>query len=276
VKSLTARGDVVSVLSHSGHGIAWNPPAQGTWSSAVADADAVINLAGENIGGGRWSKARKKRLLESRLTSTNALVEAMRSRPERRRTFISASAVVFYGNRGNETLDEYAAAGSGFLPEVTRRWEAAALEAESISRLVILRFGVVIGRGGGALAKMLPPFRMGIGGRIGSGRQWISWIARDDVIRIIQWALDHPRVSGIYNATAPEPVTNRDFTRALGRALHRPTVFPVPALALRLLFGQMGVETVLGGQRVVPVRAAAEGFTFAYPSVEQALRHAVS
>ena len=276
VKALTARGDVVTVLSHSGHGMKWSPPAQGEWSAAVAAADAVINLAGENIGAGRWSAERKKRIVESRLAATNALVEAMRSRPEHRRVFISASAVGFYGDRGSQTLDEYSDGGSGFLHDVTSQWEAAAREAEDISRLVIFRFGVVLGRGGGALQKMLLPFRMGIGGRIGSGNQWMSWIAREDVIRIIAWALDHPAVSGVYNATSPEPVTNRDFTRALGRTLHRPTVFPVPGFALRLLFGQMGVETVLGGQRVVPVRAAAEGFTFAYPSVEQALRHAVA
>jgi uncharacterized protein (TIGR01777 family) len=276
VKALTARGDVVTVLSHSGRGMKWHPPGQGEWSAAVAAADAVINLAGENIGAGRWTAARKKRIVDSRLSATTALVEAMRSRPEHRRVFISASAVGFYGDRGNQTLDEFADGGSGFLPDLTARWEAAAREAEAISRLVIFRFGVVLGRGGGAVAKMLLPFRMGIGGRIGSGKQWMSWIAREDVIRIIEWALDRPSVSGVYNATSPEPVTNRDFTRALGRTLHRPTVFPVPAFVLRLLFGQMGVETVLEGQRVVPVRAAAEGFTFAYPSVEQALRHSVA
>ena len=282
VKALAARGDIVSVLSRdpshvrAGRGVAWSPPAPGTWSAEVAEADAVINLAGENIGEGRWTAGRKQKILDSRLHATTALVHAMASAPERRRVFVSASAVGFYGDRGSEVLDDNAPAGSGFVAEVTRKWEAAAREAEPFSRLVILRFGVVLGRGGGALAKMLLPFRLGIGGRIGSGAQWMSWIARDDIVRIVEWALAHNDVSGVYNASSPEPVTNRDFTRALGRALHRPTVVPVPPFALRLLFGQMAEETVLGGQRVLPVRAAAEGFTFAFPFVEQALRHAVA
>jgi uncharacterized protein (TIGR01777 family) len=212
--------------------------------------------------------------MESRVDATLALVEAVNARPNPRRVFINASAVGYYGLRGEETLDETAPPGGGFLAEVVKRWEELARRAEGAARAVILRFGVVLGPGG-ALGKMLLPFRLGVGGPIGSGRQWMSWVDREDVLRMIEWAIDTQSMEGIYNVTAPNPIRNRDFARALGRALHRPAALPAPAFALRLLLGEMADEVLIGGQRVVPARAAAEGFIFAYPELDSALRHAL-
>ena len=275
VPALLARGDDVAVISRNpskvreGRGVGW--PAV---NEAVRGADAVVNLAGENVGEGRWTEARKQRILQSRLEATQRLVEAMRAAPERKRVFVSASAVGYYGLHGDEVLDESASSGGGFLAEVTGKWEAAAREGEALARLVIFRFGVVLGAGG-ALAKMMLPFRFGAGGRVGSGRQWMSWIDREDVVRIILWALDNQAVRGVYNATSPEPARNRDFARALGRAMHRPAIMPAPAFALRIMFGQMAEEVLLGGQRVMPERAAREGFVFGYENLDRALAHAV-
>ena len=251
---LRERGDEVLVL-----------PRNWTAAGDVASADAVINLAGENVAGGRWTAKRKRRILESRLKETDALVNA------RPRALISASAVGFYGPRGDEVLDESANAGSGFLADVTRQWEAAAHRADEFARVVIFRFGVVLGRDGGALKQMMLPFRFGAGGPIGSGRQWMSWVDREDVLRAIEWAINHPAVRGTYNITAPEPVRNRDFAHALGRAMHRPSFLPTPGFALRLVFGEMADEMLLGGQRVVPNRTTREGFSFRYPTLDASL-----
>ena len=279
VQRLLERQHDVAVLSRDpskvtvGRGVEWDPRSPGAWSSEVADADVVINLAGENVGGGRWTEARKRRLIDSRLDATTALVQAMQSKPEKRRTFINASAVGFYGLRGDEALDESASRGSGFLADLVVKWEAAARGAESIARLVLPRFGVILAKNGGALGKMLLPFKLGVGGPIGSGQQWMSWIDREDVIRAIEWAIEKDSVRGVYNVTAPQPVRNRDFTRVLGRAVHRPAFMPAPAFALRLALGEMADEMLLGGQRVVPGRAQAEGFSFLYPTLEGALGH---
>lgn len=278
VRRLVARGDEVAVLTRSashvraGRPLVWDGRTQGAWSDAVADADAVINLAGENVGEGRWTAERKKRLIASRLDATGALVEAMRRAPQRKRVLVNASAVGLYGDRGDETLDESAARGGGFLADVVEQWEAAAREAEPHARLVILRFGVVLAPEGGALGKMLLPFRLGAGGPIGSGEQWMSWVGRDDAVRIILWALDHDTVRGVYNVTAPEPVRNREFARALGKALHRPAFIPAPAFALRAAFGQMADEVLLAGQRVLPRRAEAQGFTFEATGLDELLQ----
>ena len=259
----------------AGRGIAWNPPEQDVWADVVAAADVVINLAGENIGQ-RWTRERKARMVSSRIDSTNALIEAMKSAPPRKRTFINASAIGYYGSRGDELLDEASSHGDGFLAELVGKWEAAAQQAETIARVVIIRFGVVLDPHGGALAKMLPPFRFGLGGPIGNGKQWMSWIDRDDVVRMIEWAIARDDVRGIYNAVAPEPVRNREFTRELGRALHRPAIIPVPAFALKLIFGEMATGTVLPSQHVMPARAMAEGFTFEQPQLAQALAHSLT
>ena len=273
VQRLLKRGDEVLVLSRdpttvsAGRGIPWSAVDE------AGSADVVINLAGENIGSGRWTAERKRRILESRLRATGALVDTMRRALPKPRTFISASAVGFYGLHGDETLDENSPNGAGFLAEVTRRWEEIARSADGMARVVIFRFGVVLARDGGALQKMLLPFRLGIGGPIGSGNQWMSWVDREDVLRAIEWAIDRPEVRGTYNITAPEPLRNRDFARALGRALHRPSFMPVPGFMLRLIFGDMADEAMLGGQRVIPARATREGFTFAYPTLDSSLRH---
>jgi uncharacterized protein len=283
VRRLLARGDDVAVLTRdplkvrAGRAVLWNPAAEGRWLDDVAGADVVINLAGENVGGGRWTVARKRRIMESRVVATTALVDAMRRQPDRSRTLINASAIGFYGDRGDEQLDERSTPGTGFLTAVTQRWEELARAAEPFARLVILRFGIVLAANGGALAKLLLPFRLGAGGPMGSGQQWMSWIDRHDILRMIEWAIDRDTARGIYNATAPTPATNRAFAHALGRALHRPAFLPTPAFALRLALGsEMANEMLLSGQRVLPVRATAEGFEFAHPKLAEALAHAVA
>jgi uncharacterized protein len=280
VRRLVARGDDVAVLSRNpakvraGRGLAWDGRTQGPWSEEAASADAVVNLAGENVGEGRWTDERKKKLVASRLDATGAIVQALRNAPPRERVLVNASAVGYYGVRGDEELDEHGTRGGGFLAELVEKWEAAAREAESLARLVILRFGVALAPEGGALKKMMLPFKLGAGGPIGSGAQWMSWIDRDDAVRMVEWALDNRGARGVYNATAPQPVRNRDFTRALGRAVHRPAFMPAPAFALRLAFGEMAEEMLLGGQRVVPRRAEREGFRFDLPTLDASLaRH---
>jgi uncharacterized protein len=279
VRRLLARGDEVVVLTRdaahvrAGRPVEWDARSQGPWAAEAASADVVINLAGENIGEGRWTAERKKRLVASRLDATHAIVEALRREPSRSRTMIQASAVGFYGNRGDEPLDEQSARGQGFLGELVDRWEDAAREAEPLARLVVLRFGVVLGGDGGALKKMLLPFRFGAGGPVGNGAQWMSWIDRDDALGLIAWAIGHAAARGVYNATSPQPVRNRDFARAVGRALHRPSLLAAPAFALRLAFGEMAEEVLLAGQRVFPRRAEADGFAFVRPSLDAALAH---
>lgn len=283
VRRFLARGDDVAVLTRNpssvraGRAVAWNPPAEGSWMEDVADADVIINLAGENVGGGRWTAARKKRIIGSRVDATSALVSAMARKPGKTRTFISASAIGIYGDRGDEQLDERSTPGSGFLAEVTKRWEELARNAEPFARVVIIRIGIVLASNGGALAKLLLPFRLGAGGPMGNGRQWMSWIDREDVLRMMEWSVDHETARGIYNAAAPDPVTNRDFGKTLGHVLHRPSILPAPAFALRLVLGsEMANEMLLAGQRVLPKRATEEGFQFAYPELTAALEHAVA
>ena len=275
VRRLLSRGHDVAVLTRSPAKVRAGRPLAWEQAGDAASADVVINLAGENVGGGRWTAERKKRIMQSRVDATQTLAEALNSRRDPRRVFINASAVGYYGLSGDELLDETSPPGAGFLAEVVTRWEEMARRAEGAARVVMLRFGVVLGPGG-ALGKMLLPFRLGAGGPVGSGEQWMSWVDREDVLRMIEWVLDHPDASGVYNVTAPNPVRNRDFARALGRVLHRPSFMPTPAFALRLAFGrEMADEILLGGQRVVPSRATAEGFTFAYPGIDGALRHAM-
>ena len=283
VRRLMANGHDVAVLSRNpskvetGRGVAWDGRSPGAWSAEAAAADAIVNLAGENIGEGRWTDARKRRLIDSRLNATRALVEAIRAQPAGRRTFINASAVGFYGDRGDESLDESSDRGAGFLADLVVEWEAAAREAEPVARPVIVRFGIVLAANGGALGKMLPAFKLGAGGPIGSGKQWMSWIDRDDVVRLIEWALTSEAVRGTYNATAPHPVRNRDFGRALGAALHRPAILPTPALALRLaLGGERAGELLLTSQRVLSAKAQREGFAFDFPTIGASLTHQLS
>ena len=259
----------------AGRAVEWKPGHTG-WESQIADADGFVNLAGENIGEGRWTEERKAVLRRSRLEATEALVGAMRRSPRPGRVLVNASAIGYYGARGDETLDETAGPGADFLAELVREWEAAAKQAEGLARVAILRFGIVLAAEGGALKKMLLPFRMFAGGPLGSGEQWMSWVDRDDVVRMIEWALERDSVRGIYNATAPSPVRNREFTRELGRALNRPAIIPAPAFALRALLGEMADPLLLTGQRIVPDRARREGFEFRYPDLVSSLRHAIS
>lgn len=279
VKRLQARGDDVAVLTRNtthvraGRAVQWDAKSQGAWSDEAAGADVVINLAGENVGEGRWTEERKKRMVASRLDGTHAIVEALRRDPARQRTMINASAVGIYGDRGDELLDESSARGSGFLADLVERWEAAAREAEPLARLVLLRFGVVLDAEGGALQKMALPFKLGAGGPVGNGEQWMSWIDRDDAVRFVEWVIDRESARGVYNVTSPQPVRNKEFARALGRALHRPSFMPTPAFALKLAFGQMAEEVLIAGQRVIPRRAEAEGFAYERPAIDAALAH---
>jgi hypothetical protein len=269
VARLRERGDNVVVLSRDpNRGVEWDPPEGGPWESHVREADAVVNLAGESIAGGRWTESRKAALTSSRLDPLRALVNA------KPRVLVEASAVGYYGYISDETFDETAARGAGFLAELVEKWEAATREADPFARVVLLRFGVVLDKHGGALKQMLPPFYFGVGGPIGSGQQWMSWVDREDVILAIEWAIDNASARGIYNVAAPNPVRNREFSRALGRAVHRPAFLPVPAFALRTLFGRgLADEALLGGQRAVPSRLQREGFTFRYPTLESSMLH---
>lgn len=267
VHRLSAAGHEVVVLTRKVRAgtvrqVEWDGRSPGLWAADVASADAVVNLAGESIADGRWTEARKKRLVESRLRATGALVEAMRSAPAKPRAFVSASAIGYYGLHGDEFLDESSARGSGFLADLSAAWEAAAREAEGFARLCIVRFGVVLAKDGGALDKLLLPFRLGVGGPAGNGRQWMSWVDRDDAVSLVQWLVGNDHARGVFNATGPEPVTSREFARVLGHALGRPAILPAPAFALRLAFGEMADEVLLGGQRVLPRRTVEGGFAF--------------
>ncbi|HEX6177389.1 MAG TPA: TIGR01777 family oxidoreductase, partial [Thermoanaerobaculia bacterium] len=227
------------------------------------------------IGAGRWTAKRKQQLTDSRINATRALVDAIRGAPRHRRVFVSASAVGFYGPRGDEELDESASKGAGFLAGLSQRWEEEARAAEPFARTVIVRFGLVLGAGGGALQRMLLPFKLGVGGRLGSGDQWMSWVALGDLVRLVEFVLSHDETRGVYNVTAPSPVRNRDFTRSLARALRRPGLLPVPSFSLRVLFGEMADELLLTGQRVVPARAIAAGFRFEEASLDSVLTQIV-
>jgi len=246
------------------------------WAREVEGADAVVNLAGEGIADRRWTAARKRALLESRTQSTRSLVVAIRAASQRPRTFIQASGVGYYGVAGDEVIDESSPPGSDFLAGLCMNWEAEARAVEALGcRLAIIRNGVVLARHGGALKKMLPPFLFFVGGPIADGRQYFSWVALDDWTALVAWVLAPSSVTGALNGTAPEPVTNAHFSKALGRALHRPSWIPVPGFALRLLVGELADAGLINGQRVVPKRALSLGFTFTYPSVDAALAQAV-
>lgn len=234
-------------------------------------ADVAINLAGENLAQGRWSEARKRLLRDSRIATTRALCAWIERQSPRPRVLVSASAIGYYGARGDEPLDENTAPGEDYAAQLCRDWEAEALRAEPFGlRVCRLRLGVVLDRDGGALARMLPAFRWGLGGPIASGRQWLSWIHRSDVVALIRWCVDRPTARGAYNATAPHPVTNAEFARALGRALQRPAFLRMPAIALKLLLGEMA-QLLITGQRVLPARLLAEGFAFSFQELPDAL-----
>ncbi len=233
--------------------------------------DAVVHLAGDNVASENWSSDKKRRIRESRVNGTKLLVEALAKCDATPKILISASAIGFYGNRDDEVLDENSAAGKGFFPEICGEWEAEAMKASGFARVVTPRIGIVLARDGGALEKMLTPFKFGVGGVIGSGKQWMSWIAIDDLVGLIVFALENESIEGPLNATAPNPATNADFTKTLGKVLHRPTFLPVPEFAIRLMFGEMGETLLLQGNRVVPKKAVDTGFEFEFDDLEKAL-----
>jgi len=257
--------------------IRWDPAAGTIDAAQFNDVDAVVHLAGENIAAHRWSNSFKDKILDSRVRGTQLLSETLASLAVKPAVFVSASAIGYYGDRGAERVDESSPPGRGFLAGLCQEWEAATHPARDADiRTVNLRIGVVMSPKGGALSQMLTPFRLGLGGVIGSGRQYISWITLDDLVRAIQFVLHAAAVSGPVNAVAPEPATNRELTKTLGRVLGRPTVFPMPAFAARLAFGEMADEMLLGGVRVEPRVLSAAGFTFEHPRLEPALRHVLA
>jgi len=252
----------------------WDPESGALDSSALAGVDAVVHLAGESVAGGRWTEAKKRRIRSSRVDGTRSLAASLARLERPPRVLVSASAVGYYGDRGAELLREGSAPGTGFLAEVCQEWETATEPAARARiRVVRLRIGMVVSRRGGALAAMLTPFRLGAGGPVGGGTQWVSWIAIDDLVGAILHALDTASLAGAVNAVAPEPVQNRELARTLGRVLGRPALLPLPAFAARLLLGQMADELLLASARVEPARLQATGFAFRHPTLEDALRH---
>lgn len=277
VNALSADGHAVNRLVRPGGrylqgDVRWDP-SSGFVAEGMEGTGAIVHLAGAGIGDARWSDARKKVLRESRVNSTRILIGAISRLRRKPQILLAASAVGCYGNRGDEALSESSSSGSGFLAALARDWEAESLRAESIGvRVVLLRFGMILSAKGGALPRMVTPFKLGAGGRLGNGRQWISWIALDDVMGVIRAALADDGFGGPVNVVSPAPVRNAEFTKILARVLHRPAVFPVPEFALRLAFGEMGGELLLASQRVEPRKLMENRYAFRWPELEAALR----
>jgi len=260
------------LLEREGHNVRSISIRPASLPAALEGFDAVVHLAGEPVAQ-QWTPAARNRIRSSRIEGTKALVQALSAHPPK--VLVSASAVGYYGSRGDEVLAERSAPGTGFLAEVARGWEQEATAAEKLgTRVVCLRIGVVLGKGG-ALARMLPPFRLGLGGRLGSGKQWTSWIHREDLCRLVSFAFACEEMRGPVNGTSPQPLTNAQFTRALAKALHRPAILPVPEFALNLVLGKMS-EIVLGSQRVIPEVALRTGFEYRFPEIDEALRDVLS
>jgi uncharacterized protein len=276
VARLERDGDEVRVLSRqpsSPRDLAWTPDGTaGPWAAALDGADAVVNLAGVSIAGSRWTAAHKAQIRESRLRATRSLVAAIQQAQRPPAVLLSGSAIGYYGPHGEETLTEEARPGTDFLASVCAEWEAEARRAAGHARVVLLRTGIALEKDGGALPEMALPFKLFAGGPVGSGRQYYSWIHRNDWVALATHALRTRAISGPLNLTAPNPTPNREFARTLGRVLRRPAFMPAPAFALRIILGEMADALLLSGQRVVPARAEAAGFRFEYPILEDALR----
>lgn len=255
--------------------ILWDPERGQIETSALEGFDAVVHLAGENIAGGRWNEERKQRILDSRVQGTRTLGQALSKLKNPPQVFVSTSAVGYYGNRGDTFCTEDTSNGAGFLAEVCRQWEAATEPAKQAGiRTAIMRFGVVLSPNDGALAKMLPVFKLGLGGVFGSGDQYISWISIDDLLAIILFTINNVFIEGPINVVSPHPITNREFTKTLGKVLNRPTILPVPAFALKLVLGsEMAEEMLLSSTRTDPFRLHQAGYQFLYPNLEKTLRH---
>jgi uncharacterized protein (TIGR01777 family) len=252
--------------------ITWDPCKYHLQSTALKGVDAVINLAGENIADGRWSPERKRELIQSRELSARRLVNAISYMDEKPKTLVSVSAIGFYGNRGDALLNETDSKGHGFLSDVCKVWEEEILKAKELRvRTVAYRLGMVLGHDGGALNKILPPFKLGLGGKLGSGSQWMSWIHINDLVNMLVHAIENPSIDGIYNAVSPNPVRNKEFTKTLGNVLNRPTIFPVPKFVLKIALGELS-ELLLGSQRVAAKKISDTGFKFNYPHVKEAVQ----
>jgi len=278
VPRLERAGHLVTCLTRgpARHGVSafWNPSTGEVSPGALDGVDSVVHLAGESIASGRWTEVKKEKIRDSRVLGTRRLAETLASLPTPPRTLVTSSAIGFYGDRGEERLDEAAIPGVGFLPDVCEAWEAATEPAQNQGvRVVHLRTGIVLTAAGGALAKMLTPFKLGLGGVIGSGRQYMSWITIDDLLGALLFGLTTDVLRGPVNAVAPVPVTNLEFTKTLGHVLRRPSVFPLPAFAARLAFGEMADGLLLASARVYPSALDLAGFRFSYPTLEGALRH---
>jgi uncharacterized protein len=254
-----------------GFDVHWNPTS-GELGGAAVGADAVVNLAGASIADKRWTPQRKSVLRSSRVDTTRALVQALAKMSARPRVLVSASATGIYGNRGDETLTEASQPGTDFLSEIAKEWESEALKAEALGiRVVRARFGVILSKQGGALPQMMRPFQFGIGGKIGTGKQWLSWITLADAVAILGLALENANIAGALNVVSPQPVTNAEFTKFLAAAVHRPALFPAPAFALRLLFGEMADALLLSSQRVLPAQLQKLSHQFQHPDLPTAL-----
>jgi len=281
VPFLAASGHRITRLVRTApeHGIAevqWDPEARIIDIARLEGLDAVVHLAGENIATGRWTAEKKAKIRDSRVGGTRLLCDSLAGLKQPPKVMVCASAIGYYGDRGDELLTEESAPGTGFLAGVCREWEAAAKPAvQKEIRVVHLRFGMVLSGAGGALARLLPPFKMGLGGVLGTGRQYIGWIAMDDLLGVIAHALTTEALQGPVNAVTPNPVTNQEFTQTLGRLLSRVTLFSMPAVAARLTFGEIADEVLLASQRVQPTRLMATGYRFRYPDLEGALRRSL-
>jgi uncharacterized protein (TIGR01777 family) len=262
--------------SKDGFAVAWNP-ATGELGGAGVGPDAVVNLAGASIAEGRWSTRRKELLRASRIDTTRALINALAKMNVRPSVLVSASAIGFYGDRGDEMLTEESTPGTDFLAALTQVWEAEALKAEALGiRVVLARFGVILARQGGALPKMLTPFKLGAGGRLGRGKQWMSWVTLEDVVGALRMTVENNSARGAINIVAPKPVQNSEFTQILARAVHRPALFPAPSIALRFALGEMADALLLSSQRVVPQRLEKLGYRFLHPDLTSALAAVLS
>ena len=271
VRPRTPGGD----RAKEGFAVAWNP-ATGELGGAGVGADAVLNLAGASIADGRWTARRKALLRSSRIDTTRALVGALAKMNARPSVLVSASAIGFYGDRGDETLTEENKPGTDFLAALAKEWETEALKAEALGiRVVLARFGIILAREGGALAKMLTPFKLGAGGRLGSGKQWMSWVTLEDVVAILRFAIENATARGAINVVSPQPLQNLEFTKILAKAVHRPAFFPAPALALRLALGEMADALLLSSQRVLPQALEKLGYRFMRSDLPSALNELV-
>ena len=269
VRPQTSRGKATGGAEQT---VAWDPVAGTLDAAGAEDADALVHLAGASIAGGRWNASRKNLLRTSRIDATRHLFGALGKLQRPPRVILGASAIGYYGSRGDETVSEASAPGGDFLSAVCQEWEKeTARGAEFGARVASLRFGIILAAHGGALPKMLTPFQLGVGGRLGSGRQWMSWVTLEETVRMVQFALANAAISGPVNVVAPNPVRNSEFTRVLAKTLHRPALFPAPAFALRLALGEMADALLLSSQRVMPAKLAGAGYQFQQPDLAEAL-----